>query len=187
MDHAFRQTGIQDNNDKFGGVTSFKYYGELLEPELSNLHILTAGIGRRFGRRMSLDLIYHNYRQDEALYDTDYYSEFLVAPARLITDRMRNWIAEAELCARVLDSGSLVEPTHSLEGHITRLYGDYRDKDARKAIMEIRLYLISHKDLGQAILLGKTYAQTEPVNDPDGETLVNVASGCYSFEFATGD
>ena len=60
VDHAFRQTGIQDNNDKFGGVTSFKYYGELLEPELSNLHVLTLGVGRRFGRRMSLDLIYHN-------------------------------------------------------------------------------------------------------------------------------
>lgn len=66
VDHAFRQTGIQDNNDKFGGVTSFKYYGELLEPELSNLHILTLGIGRRFGRRFSADLVYHAYAQDQA-------------------------------------------------------------------------------------------------------------------------
>lgn len=66
VDHAYRQTGIQDNNDKFGGVTSFKYYGELLEPELSNLHILTAGVGRRLGKRISMDLVYHLYRQDEA-------------------------------------------------------------------------------------------------------------------------
>ena len=133
-------------------------------------------------RRLTIDSAYESkglvYRQGEALYETDYYGEFLVAPARLITDRMRNWIAEAELCARVLDSGSLVEPTHSLEGHITRLYGDYRDKDARQAIMEIRLYLISHKDMGQAILLGKTYEQTEPVNDPHAETLVNAFDAC---------
>jgi cholesterol transport system auxiliary component len=133
-------------------------------------------------RRLTIDSAYESkglvYRQGEALYDTDYYSEFLVAPAQLITDRIRNWMTDAELCARVLDSGSLMEPTHSLEGHITRLYGDYRDKDARKAIMEIRLYLISHKDLGQAILLGKSYEQSEPVDNPDGETLVNAFDAC---------
>ncbi len=65
-DQAFRQTGIQDNNDTFGGVTSFKYYGELLQPELSNLGILTLGIGRRFGSGHSLDLVYHRYQQAEA-------------------------------------------------------------------------------------------------------------------------
>jgi ABC-type uncharacterized transport system auxiliary subunit len=133
-------------------------------------------------RRLTIDSAYESkglvYRQGEALYETDYYSEFLVAPARLITDRIRNWIAEAELCTRVLDSGSLVEPTHSLEGHITRLYGDYRDKDTRQAIMEIRLYLISHKDMGQAILLGETYEQSAPVNNPEGETLVNAFDAC---------
>ena len=32
---TFRQTGFQDNNDKWSGVTSFRYYGELVDPELS--------------------------------------------------------------------------------------------------------------------------------------------------------
>lgn len=66
VDTSFRQTGVQDNNSKFAGVTSFKYYGELLEPELSNMHILTLGVGRRFWKRTSLDLVYHLYRQDKA-------------------------------------------------------------------------------------------------------------------------
>ncbi|MCP3915347.1 MAG: hypothetical protein GY711_07310 [bacterium] len=73
-DGAFRQTGLQDNNGKFGGVTSFRYYGELVDPELSNLEILTFGIGTRIGRRRSLDLVAHRYRQDEPapfLLDTD--------------------------------------------------------------------------------------------------------------------
>lgn len=65
-DHAFRQSGIQDNNDKAGGVTAYRYYGELFEPELSNLHIQSLGIGRRFGRQLSLDLVYHRYTQDKA-------------------------------------------------------------------------------------------------------------------------
>jgi alginate production protein len=63
VDEGFRQTGFQDNNGTWGGVTSFRYYGELLDPELANLGILSAGVGWRFHRRGSIDLVYHHYRQ----------------------------------------------------------------------------------------------------------------------------
>jgi alginate production protein len=63
---GFRQTGVQDNNGKFGGVTSFRYYGEVLEPELANLEVLTAGAGIRPTRSSSIDLVGHVYRQDVA-------------------------------------------------------------------------------------------------------------------------
>jgi alginate production protein len=68
-DHAFRQTGLQDNNDFFGGTFRFHYYGELLQPELSNLHILTAALGFRLFETIwdesSIDFIYHLYWQVE--------------------------------------------------------------------------------------------------------------------------
>lgn len=73
-DDTFRQTGLQDNNAKFAGVTSFRYYGELLDPELANLGVLTAGVGARVARRTSVDLVFHSYRQDvilPTLVDTD--------------------------------------------------------------------------------------------------------------------
>ena len=66
-DTDFRQSGLHANSDKFGGVTNFKYYGELVDPELSNLNILTAGIGFRPKKKVSVDLIYHHYEQDVAL------------------------------------------------------------------------------------------------------------------------
>ncbi|MHC4845871.1 MAG: alginate export family protein [Planctomycetota bacterium] len=65
VNQTFRQTGLQDNNGKFGGVTSFRYYGELFEPELANMHIYTLGVGRRFANRSSLDLVLHKYTQAE--------------------------------------------------------------------------------------------------------------------------
>jgi len=65
-DGTFRQTGFQDNTDKFGGVTSFQYYGELFDPELSNLGILTFGVGALVSERTSLDFVVHSYTQDEA-------------------------------------------------------------------------------------------------------------------------
>ncbi|MGH7151388.1 MAG: alginate export family protein, partial [Planctomycetota bacterium] len=59
----FRQTGFQDNTDRWGGVTTFNYYGELLDPELSNLSVATVGLGFRPGRRTSLDFVLHRYTQ----------------------------------------------------------------------------------------------------------------------------
>ena len=74
-DTGFRQTGMQDNNDRFRGVVSFRYYGELLSPELSNLQVVTLGLGTRFLSRSSIDFLYHRYRQPHAapfLRDVDF-------------------------------------------------------------------------------------------------------------------
>lgn len=62
---TFRQTGFADNNDKWSGVTSFRYYGELLDPELANLSIVTLGIGKRITRDNSIDLVWHRFDQVE--------------------------------------------------------------------------------------------------------------------------
>jgi len=62
---TFRQSGLQLNNGKFNGVSGFRYYGELMRPELANLHIETLGVGLRPRNKTSLDLIFHRYRLDE--------------------------------------------------------------------------------------------------------------------------
>ncbi|MFQ5482861.1 MAG: alginate export family protein, partial [Nitrospinaceae bacterium] len=65
-DHAFRQTGLQDNNNRYGGVDRFRYYGELFRPELANLQILTGAFGFSFFQNSSVEFLYHNYRQVKA-------------------------------------------------------------------------------------------------------------------------
>jgi alginate production protein len=65
-DKNFRQTGLQENEDKIHGVRRFKYYGDLVDPELSNLNILTAGVGIRPGSNFSAEFLFHRYRQNEA-------------------------------------------------------------------------------------------------------------------------
>ena len=57
---TFRQTGLQNNEERF------KYYGELLEPELSNLGIATLGVGFPLFEDSLLALVYHHYRQVDA-------------------------------------------------------------------------------------------------------------------------
>ncbi len=65
-DGTFRQTGLADNTDAFGGVTTYRYYGELFDPQLSNMSIATLGAGVRIAKGTSLDLVWHRYDQVEA-------------------------------------------------------------------------------------------------------------------------
>ncbi len=60
----FRQTGLHGNTAKQGGVTEFSIYGEMLDPELSNLKIFTVGIGIRPAASMFVDFVYHHYRMN---------------------------------------------------------------------------------------------------------------------------
>ena len=60
--HEFRQTGLQSNETKYGGYAKFRAYGEVLEPELTNLTILTAGIGIFPALNVSIDVVFHHYR-----------------------------------------------------------------------------------------------------------------------------
>jgi alginate production protein len=62
-DRSFRQTGLQDNEDRITGLGNVKYYGELLDPDLSNIEIFTAGVGIRPSASSSLEIVAHKYRQ----------------------------------------------------------------------------------------------------------------------------
>ncbi len=77
-DGNFRQTDLQDNESRTYGITSYNYYGEVADLELSNLWIGTVGIGVRPDSRTSAELIYHYYRQvdlDDDLRDSDLESD----------------------------------------------------------------------------------------------------------------
>jgi len=62
----FRQTGIQNNNNRFRGVDRFRYYGELFRPELANMEIWTVATGFPLLSNSSVEFVYHNYQQVDA-------------------------------------------------------------------------------------------------------------------------
>ena len=61
---TFRQTGLQTNEAKYIGLSKFKAYGEMLDPELSNLRVMTLGLGARATPGISIDMVYHRYQLD---------------------------------------------------------------------------------------------------------------------------
>ncbi len=66
-DRNFRQTGLQGNEGEFTGDASFQYYGQVFDPELSNLSIFTLGLAVHPTEESSIDLVYHYYRQNKAV------------------------------------------------------------------------------------------------------------------------
>ncbi|MCB0322261.1 MAG: alginate export family protein [Bdellovibrionales bacterium] len=64
-DTNFRQTGLQDNDAKLSGKARVRYYGELFDPELSNMLIYTLGGGIRPSKPTSIELLVHHYQQHQ--------------------------------------------------------------------------------------------------------------------------
>ena len=64
-DNSHHQTGMQTNKSEMGAVYDFKTYGTVLNPALTNIHVLTAAVGIAPMKDSSLDLVYHHYRQDK--------------------------------------------------------------------------------------------------------------------------
>ncbi|WP_298824609.1 alginate export family protein [uncultured Piscinibacter sp.] len=63
LDANFRQTGLQENKARLGGVKRLRVYGELLRPELSNLEVRTLALGIRVLGNSSVELVGYRYRQ----------------------------------------------------------------------------------------------------------------------------
>lgn len=65
-DSNFRQSGFQSNEGSFNGAADFKYYGEVFDPEISNLSIFTSGFGVNPTEQSSIDIVYHYYLQNKS-------------------------------------------------------------------------------------------------------------------------
>ena len=85
----FRQTGLQSNESKFAGDSEFKIYGEVLDPELSNLRIYTAAIGVQPVAGVFGELVYHRYEMNE-ISDEIHGSALSAEPNRIDARPSRN-------------------------------------------------------------------------------------------------
>ncbi len=134
-------------------------------------------------RRFTIDSAFGGkglvYRTGEFEYESDFYNEFLVSPAAMITDKVRNWLSGSGIFKTVVDSGSQVDPTHVIEGNITALSGDFRDTSSAKANIEMRIFLLRVKAGGESNpVLGKTYQAAIGIESKGAEGLVEAFDKC---------
>jgi hypothetical protein len=60
--NKFRPTTLGSNERRFAGIPQFKVFGEVLDPELSNVKIFTVGLGIKPDPQFSVDVVWHGYR-----------------------------------------------------------------------------------------------------------------------------
>ena len=116
------------------------------------------------------------YRLDEFRYESDYYHQFLILPGVMITEEVRDWLADSGLFARVTAVGSRVETTYLLEGNVIDLYADFQNASAPVAVMTIRFFLLTGPDTEQSVILAQTYEAETPITAKTAEAVVEAFS-----------
>jgi len=112
------------------------------------------------------------YRVGRELFEIDYQKQFVAPPEAMFTEETRQWLASAGLFADVVGAGSLAGITHTLEGYVAAMYGDYTDPAAARAVLEIQFVLLRETRGRNPVVFDKTYRAQVPVTGPRAEDLV---------------
>ena len=112
------------------------------------------------------------YRKGNLNYTSDFYNEFFISPAPMIAEEVRKWLTGSGLFQHVISSGSPVEPTVELEGVISALYGDFRNTEAPKAVLEIEFFLVGDVSSQPVIVFQKTYREETLIKGNFPDSLV---------------
>ena len=112
------------------------------------------------------------YRKGNLNYTSDFYNEFFISPAPMIAEEVRKWLTGSGLFQHVISSGSPVEPTVELEGVISALYGDFRNTEVPKAVLEIEFFLVGDVSSQPVIVFQKTYREETLIKGNFPDSLV---------------
>lgn len=133
-------------------------------------------------RPFSLAPGYHpkelTYRTGEFRYESDYYNQFVTDIGQQMAEQTRNWLSQSGCCAHVVPPGSSLKATHMLEGNITRLYGDFRDKTKAQACVSITFYLIDITKRQPGIIVSESIEKKTTIPEATAENLIKAYQNC---------
>jgi cholesterol transport system auxiliary component len=126
-------------------------------------------------RRLSVSDLYNSrelvYRGTGERVDSDFYNMFFVNPGSMLTTELRRWLRESGQFSHIIEPGSMVVPTLTLEGTVNALYGDYSG-ERPAAVVEMQFFVVDESTADNAIVFSGSYTERMPVADADPQTLV---------------
>jgi uncharacterized lipoprotein YmbA len=81
------------------------------------------------------------FRIDELRYETDFYDEFIVTPASMLTDQTARALAQARPFTRIAGPGATADADFVLDGFASALYADIRQAGKPAVEIAITYYL----------------------------------------------
>jgi cholesterol transport system auxiliary component len=129
------------------------------------LQIASARVSPRYADRNFI------YRRSDTRFESDFYNQFLISPAALVTEELRRELSQAGIFKFVVGSANPVAPTHTMETIVNTLYGDFRDLKAPKAVIEMEFFLTQEAS-PSGIVFHKLYQRIVPVQERNPEALV---------------
>jgi len=112
------------------------------------------------------------YRVSEGGYESDFYNQFLIAPAVLVTEEVRRGLAQSGISQYVINSSSQMQPTYRLDGTVNAIYGDFRNASTTKAVLDMEFFLTKPGQGATQVLIAKRYSKSVPLTDRTPEALV---------------
>jgi cholesterol transport system auxiliary component len=127
------------------------------------------------------------YRTDEFTYKADFYNQFVISPELLITEEVRQWLADSGLFGHVTEEAGYVEEDYILRGTVVALYGDYRDRSSPQAVLEMQFVMIDPSPSGPKVDFERSYSRQTSLSAATAEVLVKgmneaLASVLLAFE-----
>lgn len=120
------------------------------------------------------------YRRSEHQYESDFYNQFLISPAIMVSEKTRLWLNRSAIFKRIHVPGSQLDSTHMLEVNITALYADVRDKSSPRAVMELRVFLIDNDNTLESVILSEIYRASCPLESDTPEAFVEALDKCLA-------
>ena len=102
------------------------------------------------------------YRTGEQTWEQDPYAEFLIPPARMLTESVRTSLRRSGIFRDVVEPGALLGADRFAEIHVTELYGDFRPATEPTAFLNLRCTLI-RAGTKPEIQLQKEYVRRLPL------------------------
>lgn len=114
-------------------------------------------------------------REAEGRFESDFYREYVVAPAAMVAEAIARSLGEARVFAKVIPPGAPPEAELTIDAFVGALYADNRDPKAPAAELAITFY-VSRTDGGQAPVWTKEYRRRTTMASPSAATYVAAQS-----------
>lgn len=110
------------------------------------------------------------FRSDALKFDSNYYFQFLVDPAAMVTDGTARALEAAQPFAQVVGSG--LDADWRLDGFVSALYADVRDPARPAAELDVTWYLTPAEGGARTPVWTREYRQHTPMRDATPQAYV---------------